>query len=111
MGKSQVKVSHGLHDPKQLGAATSSSNILSLCGGLGYTRLFARGPRNKRRTQKLTLPRSRFAIKTTTRKISIRKPMKSKSRRGRIPKAKTGVYFRYLKICLTASRCDVLGEA
>ena len=62
VGEAQAKVSHGLHDPKELGATASGSNILSLCGGLGNARLLARRPRNKRQTQKLTLPRSGFTI-------------------------------------------------
>ena len=43
----------GYH-PKQLGAASSSSNILSFYSGLSYVGLLARGPRNKRSAQKLT---------------------------------------------------------
>jgi hypothetical protein len=54
MGTLLIKVTQRVCDPKQLGATASGSNILSFCGRQGYTRLFARRPRNKRRTQKLT---------------------------------------------------------
>jgi hypothetical protein len=47
MGTLLTKVTQRVCDPKQLGATTSSSNILSFCGRLSYTRLFARRPRNK----------------------------------------------------------------
>ncbi len=43
----------GYH-PKQLGAASSSSNILGFYSGLSYIGLLARGPRYKRSAQKLT---------------------------------------------------------
>jgi hypothetical protein len=62
MGTLLTKVSQRVCDPKQLGATTSGSNIFDFCGRLSYTRLFARRPRNKRGTQKLTSPRSRLLI-------------------------------------------------
>jgi hypothetical protein len=62
MSKLQAKVSQGGYHPKQLGATTSGSNILSLCGGLGYARLLARRPRNQGRSNKLTSPRRGLSI-------------------------------------------------
>jgi hypothetical protein len=56
MGTLLTKVTQCVCDPKQLGATTSGSNILGFSGRLSYTRLFARRPRNKRGTQKLTSP-------------------------------------------------------
>jgi hypothetical protein len=50
MGTLLTKVTQRVCDPKQLWATTSGSNILSFCGRLGYTRLFARRQRNKRRS-------------------------------------------------------------
>ena len=50
----QAIVSQSSYHPKQLGAASSSSNILSFYSGLSYTGLLARGPRYKRSAQKLT---------------------------------------------------------
>jgi hypothetical protein len=47
IGTLLTKVTQRVCDPKQLGATTSSNNILSFCGRLVYTRLFARRPRNK----------------------------------------------------------------
>jgi hypothetical protein len=56
MGTLLTKITHRVCDPKQLGATTSGSNIFGFCGRLSYTILFARRPRNKRGTQKLTSP-------------------------------------------------------
>ena len=42
LGALLTKITHGVGHPKQLGTITSSSYILSLGGGLGYTRLLAR---------------------------------------------------------------------
>jgi hypothetical protein len=47
MGTHLTKITQPVCDPKQLGATTSGSNILSFCGRLSYNRLFARRPRNK----------------------------------------------------------------
>jgi hypothetical protein len=58
IGTLLTKVTQRVCDPKQLGAITRGSNIFGFCGRLSYTRLFARRPRNKRGTQKLTSPRS-----------------------------------------------------
>jgi hypothetical protein len=88
VGTLLTKVTQRVCDPKQLGVRTSGSNILDFCGRLGYTRLFARRPRNKRGTQKLTSPRSRLPIDSTPRKISIRKTKKRKRGGRRVPKAK-----------------------
>jgi hypothetical protein len=85
MGTLLTKVTQRVCDPKQLGATTSGNNILSFCGKLSYTRLFARRPRNKRGTQKLTSPRSRLPI---DRKIGIRKAKRRKRRGRRVPKTK-----------------------
>jgi hypothetical protein len=76
MGTLLTKVTQRVCDPKQLGATTSGSNILGICGKLSYTRLFARRPRNKRRSQKLASPGSRIPIDSTPHKIDIRKTKK-----------------------------------
>jgi hypothetical protein len=83
-----TKVTQLVCDPKQLWAKTSSSNILSFYGRLGYTRLFVRRLRNKRRTQKLTSTQSRFSINSTPRKVDIQKTKKWKGRGHWIPKTK-----------------------
>jgi hypothetical protein len=88
MGTLLTKVTLRVCDPKQLGATTSGSNILSFCGRLGYIRLFARRPRDKRRCQKLASTGSRFPIESTPRKVSIRKTKKRKGRGHRVPKTK-----------------------
>jgi hypothetical protein len=44
MGTLLTKITQSVCDPKQLGATTSSSNILGFCGRLSYTRLIARRP-------------------------------------------------------------------
>jgi hypothetical protein len=88
MGTLLTKVIQRECDPKQLGATTSGTNIPGFCGRLSYTRLFARRPRNKRGTQKLTSPRSRLPIDSTPRKIGIRKTKKRKRGGRRVPKAK-----------------------
>jgi hypothetical protein len=86
MGTLFTKVTQRVCNPKQLGATTSGSNILGFCGRLSYTRLFARRPRNKRRSQKLTSPRSRLPIDSTPHKIGIRETKKQRGRWRRVPK-------------------------
>jgi hypothetical protein len=61
-----------------LGAATTSSYILNLCGGLCNSGLFLRRPINKRRIKKMTCTKSVFSINSTTHKISIEKSNKIK---------------------------------
>jgi hypothetical protein len=90
MGTLLTKVTQRVCDPKQLGATTSGSNILSFCGRLSYTRLFARRPRNKQRSQKLASPQSRLPIDSIPHKVGIRKTKKRKGRGCRIPKANLG---------------------
>jgi hypothetical protein len=46
-----TKVTHGVRNPKELRATTSSGNVLGLGSGLRNTRLFAGRPRHQRRTQ------------------------------------------------------------
>jgi hypothetical protein len=85
-----TKITHGVCDPKELRATTSSGNVLCLGSGLSNTRLFAGRPRHQRRTQKLTSPRRGLTIQPTPGKICIRKTMK-RQRRGRgVPKAEVG---------------------
>jgi hypothetical protein len=50
MGILLTKVTHGVRNPKELRATTSSGNILGLGNGLCNTRLFAGRPRHQRRT-------------------------------------------------------------
>jgi hypothetical protein len=50
MGILLTKITHGVCDPKELRATTSSGNVLCLGSGLSNTRLFARRPRHQRRT-------------------------------------------------------------
>jgi hypothetical protein len=50
IGTLLIEVTQCVCDPKPPGATTSGSNILSFCGRVAYTRLFARGPQNRRRT-------------------------------------------------------------
>jgi hypothetical protein len=88
MGTLLTKATQRVCDPKQLGATTSGRNIHGFCGRLSYTGLFARIPRNKQGTQKLTSPRSRLPIDSTPHKIGIRKTKKRKRRGRRVPKTK-----------------------
>jgi hypothetical protein len=71
MGTLLTKITQSVCDPKQLGATTSSSNILGFYGRLSYTRLFSRRPRNNRRSKKLASPRSRLPIDSTPLKVGI----------------------------------------
>jgi hypothetical protein len=86
IGTLLTKVTQRVCNPKQLGATTSGSNILGFSGRLSYTRLFARRPRNKRRSQKLLSSRSQFLFDSTPRKVDIRKTKKRKGRGCRVPK-------------------------
>jgi hypothetical protein len=111
MGALLTKVTQRVCNPKQLGATTSGNNIFGFCGRLSYTRLFAKRPRNKRRTQKLISPEVDF--------LSTRHPAKSASEKTRSEREEdaeyqrpcSGVYRRYLKIRLMACQCEVLGDA
>jgi hypothetical protein len=111
MGTLLTKVTQRVCDPKHLGATTSGSNILGFCGRLSYTRLFARRPRNKQRTQKLTSPRSQLPIDSIPAKSASEKPRSEREEDVKYQRPSSGVYRRYLKICLMACRCEVLGDA
>jgi hypothetical protein len=90
MGILLTKITHGVGDPKELRATTSSGNVLCLGSGLCNTRLFAGRPRHQRGTQKLASPRTGLPIQLTPGKIRIRKTIK-RQRRGRgVPKAEVG---------------------
>jgi hypothetical protein len=58
MGILLTKVTHGICDPKELRATTSSGNVLCLGSGLSNTPLFSGRPNHQKRTQKLANPRS-----------------------------------------------------
>jgi hypothetical protein len=90
MGILLTKVTHGVCDPKELRATTSSGNVFCLSSGLRNTRLFAGRPTHQRRSQKLTNPRSGLSIQPTPDKIRIRKTMKRQRRGCGVPKVKVG---------------------
>jgi hypothetical protein len=71
MGIILTKVTHGVCNPKELRATTSSGNVLCLGRGLSNTRLFAGRPRHQRRSQKLASTRSGLPIQPTPGKICI----------------------------------------
>jgi hypothetical protein len=71
MGILLTKVTHGICDPEELRATTSSGNVLYLGSGLSNTRLFAGRPRHQKRSQKLASPRSGLPIQPTPSKIRI----------------------------------------
>jgi hypothetical protein len=85
-----TKVTHGVCDPKELRAITSSRNVLCLGSGLSNTRLFAGSPRHQRRTQKLASPRSGLPIQPTPGKIRMWKTMKHQRRGRGVLKAEVG---------------------
>ena len=62
----------GSDHPNELGATTSSSDVLGFCGTKGYSTLFAGRPGNKGRTNKLASARSRLAINLAPAKVSVR---------------------------------------
>jgi hypothetical protein len=74
MGILLTKVIHGVCDPKELRAITSSGNVLCLNSRLSNTRLFAGRPRHQRRSQKLASPRSGLPIQPTPAKSASEKP-------------------------------------
>jgi hypothetical protein len=90
MGILLTKVTHGVCDPKELRATTSSGNVLCLGSGLSNTRLFAGRPRHQRRSQKLASPRSGLPIQPTPGKMRIRKTMKRQRKGHGVPKAEVG---------------------
>jgi hypothetical protein len=110
MGTLLTKITQCVCDPEQLGATTSSNNILGFCGRLSYTRLFARRPRNKRGTQKLQVPEVDFLSTRHPTKSASEKPRSKREEDAEYQRPSSGVYRRYLKIRLTAYRCEVLGD-
>jgi hypothetical protein len=106
--KDHSKISHDVHNPQDLAAATSSSYILSLCGGLYNWRLFLRRPANKRRSEKMSSTRSTFLVNPTTHKISIKKANKIKRRRSRIPNSELKSVFEVPEDSLNC--CPMRGE-
>jgi hypothetical protein len=90
MGILLTKVTHGVCDPKELRATTSSGNVLCLGSRLSNIRLFAGRPKHQRRSQKLASPRSGLSIQPTPGKIRIGKTMKSQRRGCGVPKAEVG---------------------
>jgi hypothetical protein len=81
---------HGVCDPTELRATTSSGNVLCLGSGLSNTQLFAGRLRHQRRSQKLASPRSGLPIQPTPGKIRIRKTMKSQRKGRAVPKVEVG---------------------
>jgi hypothetical protein len=71
MGILLTKVTHGVCDPKEMRATTSSDNVLCLGSGLSNTRLFAGRPRHQRRSQKRASPKSGLPIQPTPGKIRV----------------------------------------
>jgi hypothetical protein len=71
MGILLIKITHGVCDPNELRATTSSDNVLYLGSGLSNTRLFAGRPRHQRRSQELASPRSGLPIQPTTGKTRV----------------------------------------
>jgi hypothetical protein len=90
MGIFLTKVTHGVCDPKELRATTSSSNVLCRGSGLSNTRLFAGRRRHQRKSQKLASPRSGLPVQPTPGKICIQQTMKSQRRGRGVPKAGVG---------------------
>jgi hypothetical protein len=86
MGILLTKVTHGVCDPQEMRATTSSG----LGSRLSNTRLFVGRPRHQRRSQKLGSPRSGLPIQPTPGKIRIRKTIKSQRRGRGVPKAEVG---------------------
>jgi hypothetical protein len=66
-----TEVTHGVWNPKELRATSSSGNILGLGSGLCNTRLFAGRPRHQRGTQKMASPRSGLPVQPTLGKIRV----------------------------------------
>jgi hypothetical protein len=90
MGILLTKVTHGVCNPKELRATTSSGNVLCLGSGLSNTRLFTGRPRHQRRSEKLASPRSGLPIQPTPDKIRIQITMKHQRRGRGVPKAEVG---------------------
>jgi hypothetical protein len=71
MGILLTKVTHGVCNPKELRATTSSGNVLCLGSGLSNTRLIAGRPRHQRGSKKLASPRSGLPIQPASGKIRV----------------------------------------
>jgi hypothetical protein len=71
MGILLTKITHGVCDPNELRATTSSGNILCLGSGLSNTRLFAGRLRHQRRSQELASPKRGLPIQLTPGKIRV----------------------------------------
>jgi hypothetical protein len=110
-GCTPQKVTHGVWNPKELRATTSSGNILCLASGLSNTWLFAGRPRHQRRTQKLASPEVDFLSNRHSAKSASEKPWSAKEEDEEYQRPKSGVWRKYLKIRFTACQCEVLGDA
>jgi hypothetical protein len=95
--KPHSKISHGVHYPKNMWAAASSSYIFGLGGGLCNWRLFSKRLANERRSNKMTSSRSSLSVNPKTHKISIEKANKIQRRRSRIPNPKLWSVFEILE--------------
>jgi hypothetical protein len=91
MGILLTKVTHGVCDPKELRATTSSGNELCLGSGLSNTRLFAGRPRHQRRSQKLASPRSGLPIQPTPAKSAFEKTWSAEEEDAEYQRPKSGV--------------------
>jgi hypothetical protein len=69
-----TKVTHGVCDPKELGATTSSGNVLCLGSGLSNTRPFAGRPRHQEDTKNWQVPEVDFLSNRHPAKSAFEKP-------------------------------------
>jgi hypothetical protein len=110
MGILLTKVTHGVCDPKELKATTSSSYILGLCSGLCYTRFLGERPRHQRRTQELASPKGGLLIQTTPIIICVLKTMKRQRRGCGVPKTEIQSVTQIPENSLDGLLMDILGE-
>jgi hypothetical protein len=87
-----------MYYPKNLGATTSNSYILNLCGGLCNRSLFVRRPTNKRRSKKMTCTRNVFRSIPQPAKSALEKPTRSSDEEVEYKIPNLSVYLGYLKI-------------
>jgi hypothetical protein len=91
MGILLTKITHGVGDPKELRATTSSGNVLCLGSGLCNPRLFAGRPRHQRGTQNWQVPELDFLSNRHPAKSASEKPLSAKEEDAEYQRPKSGV--------------------
>jgi hypothetical protein len=110
MGTLLTKVTQRVCDPKQLGATISGSYILGFCGRLSYIDCLREDQETRDELKNWHVPEVDFLSTRHPAKLTSENPRSQREEDVEYQRPSSGVYRRYLKIRLTACRCEVLGD-